>query len=201
VTTLFDTQTPAAGLSPHPAAGPTLLAPLVAGIDVSLTGTAVAVLGGTTRIATKGRRRDPLPVRHSRLQAIARQALEAIGVVHLAVIEGPSHHSVGGSPWDRGGLWWLIVDGLLDREIPTAVVPPACRAKYATGSGAGRKAGVLAAVASTYGVTGITDDEADAIVLRAAGLDWAGHPLAVLPESHRGALLSCEWPGREAVSR
>lgn len=195
-TTLFDTTeapTTPATASPRPL--------LVAGLDVSLTGTAIATRGGTTRIPTKGKRKDSLIVRHQRLQNIARQTLEAVGTVHLAVVEGPSYHSVGGSPWDRGGLWWLIVDGLLDREIPTAVMPPMCRAKYATGSGAARKQHVIDAVQKTYGITVTSDDEADAIALRAAGLDWAGHPLAVLPESHRGALLGCEWPEIEAVTR
>lgn len=196
MTTLFEItpEVPAA----TPAARPRPLR--VAGLDVSLTGTAIATAGGTVRIPTKGKRKDTLIVRHQRLQNIARQTLEAVGIVDLAVIEGPSYHSVGGSPWDRGGLWWLIVDGLLDREIPTAVMPPMCRAKYATGSGAARKQHVIDAVEKTYGVTVGSDDEADAIALRAAGLDWAGQPLVVLPETYRGALLNCEWPEREAVT-
>lgn len=195
--TLFD-----AVPAPAPAgAGPTARPPRVAGLDVSLTGTAVATAGGTIRIPTKGKRRDPLVVRHARLAGIAQDVLEAVGVVDLAVIEGPSHHSVGGSPWDRGGLWWLIVDGLLVREIPVAVVPPTCRAKYATGSGAAGKRAVMEAVQRWYGALPVTDDEADAIVLRAAGLDWLGQPLATVPDSHRGALLGCEWPDLEAVAR
>lgn len=181
-----------------PAPGPRPLR--VAGVDVSLTGTAVATLGGTTRIPTTGRRRDLLHTRHARLQTIARAALEAVGEVQLAVIEGPSFASHGGSTWDRGGLWWLIVDGLLDREIPTAVMPPRCRAKYATGSGAAGKTAVIDAVERTYGVVLPSDDEADAFTLRAAGLDWAGQPLVAVPETHRGGLLGCEWPDREAVT-
>lgn len=195
MSTLFDLD-PQAPAAPT-AAGPR--PPRVAGLDVSLTGTAIATIGGTVRIPTKGKRKDSLAVRHQRLQSIARQTLEAVGAVDLAVIEGPSYHSVGGSAWDRGGLWWLIIDGLLDREIPTAVMPPMCRAKYATGSGGARKDHVIAAVEKTYGITVGSDDEADAIALRAAGLDWAGHALVVLPDSHRGALLGCEWPEREAV--
>lgn len=170
------------------------MTPRVAGIDVSLTGSAVATLGGTVRVPTTGRRRDPLPARHGRLVGIARAVLTAVGDVELAVIEGPSHHSLGGSAWDRGGLWWLIVDGLVDRKIPVAVMPPTCRAKYATGSGAAGKAAVLNAARQRYGVRLPTDDEADALVLRAAGLDWLGHPLVPLPETHRGALLGVEWP-------
>lgn len=166
----------------------------VAGIDVSLTGSAVCTLGGTTRIPTRGRRADALTDRHARLQTIARAVLEAVGDVHLAVIEGPSHGSFGGSAWDRGGLWWLIVDGLLDRDVPVAVMPPTCRAKYATGSGAAGKAAVLEAVTARYGAQFDNDDECDAFVLFAAGLDWLGWALAELPDTHRGALLGVRWP-------
>ncbi|GAA2686221.1 hypothetical protein GCM10010400_58140 [Streptomyces aculeolatus] len=189
------TPTPAQTTAPGPR-------PLrVAGVDVSLTGTAIATLGGTVRIPTTGRRRDLLHTRHARLQSIARGALEAVGDVDLAVIEGPSFHSAGGSAWDRGGLWWLIVDGLLDREIPTAIMPPRCRAKYATGNGNAGKTGVMNAVQHTYGAVFANDDECDSFVLRAAGLDWAGCPLVAVPETHRGGLLGCEWPDYEAVTR
>lgn len=186
-------QTAVTPRAPH-AGGPAPHPPRVAGIDISLTGSAVATLGGTIRIPTTGRRADPLPARHARLVGIARRILTAVGDVELAVIEGPSHHSLGGSTWDRGGLWWLVVDGLLDREIPTAVMPPTCRAKYATGSGAARKRAVMEAVARRYGAALATDDEADALTLRAAGLDWLGHPLVAVPDSHRGALLGTAWP-------
>lgn len=183
------------------AAGPRLRAPYrVAGLDISLTGTAVATLGGTTRIPTTGRRADDLTTRHRRLTGITRATLEAVGDVDLAVIEGPSHHSIGGSVWDRAGVWWLIVDGLLDRDIPVAVMPPTCRAKYATGSGAAGKTAVVEAVARVYGVQAATDDEADAIVLRAAGLAWLGYPLADLPDHYRAGLDGCAWPEREAVT-
>lgn len=169
-------------------------APRVAGVDVSLTGSAVATVGGTVRVPTSGKRADLLVVRHARLVAITRQVLTAVGDVDLAVIEGPSLHSFGGSVWDRGGLWWLIVDGLLDRGIPVAVMPPKCRAKYATGSGAARKTAVLEAVNARYGVQLATDDEADALALRAAGMDWLGHPIAPVPDINRAALDGCAWP-------
>lgn len=179
--------------APH-AEGPAR-APRVAGIDVSLTGTAVATLGGTVRIPTTGRRADPLTARHARLVGIARRVLTEVGTVDLAVIEGPAHragHMSGHH--DGSGLWWLIVDGLLDRDIPVSVMPPACRAKYATGNGAARKAHVMDAVRRRYGAAVATDDEADALALRAAGLDWLGYPLATVPDSHRTALLGAAWP-------
>jgi hypothetical protein len=175
--------------------------PLVAGIDVSLTSTGIAVTGGTTFVPSRGHRADDLTTRHARLTEIARAVLLEVGTVDLAVIEGPSYHSVGGSAWDRGGLWWLIVDGLLDRDIPVAVCPPACRARYATGSGAARKDAVMNWASSRYGVTLRRDDEADALILRAMGLHRLGYPLAPVPDRHAGALDGVAWPDFGPVAR
>jgi hypothetical protein len=198
VTALFDLTTEA---SAAPAAtGPRARLYRVAGLDVSLTGTGVATLGGTTLITSTGRRKDTLLQRRTRLRGIAEEILTAVGDVDLAVIEGPSHHSIGGSVWDRGGLWWLIVDALSARDIPIAVMPPMSRAKYATGNGGSRKAAVLDAAQRRYGAVLDNDNEADALVLRAAGLDWLGQPLADVPAGHRAALAGCEWPEREAVT-
>jgi hypothetical protein len=197
VTTLFDLtpQAPAA----IPAAGPRGRLYRVAGLDVSLTGTGIATQGGTTLISTTGHRKDTIVQRRTRLKGITDDVLTAVGIVDLAVIEGPSHHSVGGSVWDRGGLWWLIVDRLCARDIPVAVMPPMSRAKYATGNGGSRKAAVMEAAQSRYGAILDNDNEADALVLRAAGLDWLGQPLADVPAGHRAALAGCEWPERAAV--
>jgi hypothetical protein len=173
----------------------------VAGLDISLTGTGVATLGGTTRIPTTGRRRDTIAQRRTRMKHILDTVLTEVGTVDLACVEGPSHHSIGGSVWDRGGLWWLIVDSLCARDIPVAVIPPTSRAKYATGSGASRKTAVLEAAQHRYGAILPTDDEADALVLRAMGLDWLGAPLTEVPAGHRAALAGCQWPDREQVTR
>ncbi|WP_439947244.1 hypothetical protein [Streptomyces sp. BBFR109] len=193
--TLFDPERPAAttaaGPRPHYR---------VAGLDISLTGTGIATLGGTTRIPTTGRRRDSILQRRTRMKHILDTVLTEVGDVDLACVEGPSHHSVGGSVWDRGGLWWLIVDGLCARDIPVAVIPPMSRAKYATGNGGSRKAAVLDAARQRYGAILDTDDEADALILRAMGFDWLGQPLTEVPAGHRAALAGCQWPDREAVA-
>jgi len=196
VTALFDlTEAPAATTAAGPPARYR-----VAGIDISLTGTGVATLGGTTLITSTGRRKDSILQRRTRLKTIADQILTAVGTVDLAVVEGPSHHSVGGSVWDRGGLWWIVVDRLCARDIPVAVMPPMSRAKYATGNGGSRKAAVMEAAQRRYGAILDNDNEADALVLRAAGLDWLGVPLAEVPDGHRAALAGCQWPERAAVT-
>ncbi|MGW6481274.1 hypothetical protein ACWGDS_25835 [Streptomyces sp. NPDC055059] len=196
MTTLFDVEAPAATT----AAGPRPGLYRVAGLDISLTGTGISTLGGTTRVPTTGRRKDTIVQRRNRMKHIRDIVLTEVGDVDLACVEGPSHHSVGGSVWDRGGLWWLIVDGLCARDIPVAVIPPMSRAKYATGNGHSRKTAVLDAAQTRYGAILPTDDEADALILRAMGLHWLDQPLAEVPDGHRAALAGCQWPDREAVT-
>jgi Holliday junction resolvasome RuvABC endonuclease subunit len=198
VTTLFDlTEAPAATTAAGPPARYR-----VAGLDISLTGTGVATLGGTTCIRTKGRRADSIPDRRARQKHIVHTALTEIGTVDLACVEGPSHASMGqAGHHDLSGLWWCIVGALVDRDIPVAVVPPMSRAKYATGKGNSRKAAVLEAARKRYGAILPNDNEADALILRAMGMEWLGTPLAEVPDGHRAALAGVQWPDREAVTR
>ncbi|MFH9072730.1 hypothetical protein [Streptomyces alboflavus] len=184
------------------AAGPRPRLYRVAGLDISLTGTGIATLGGTTCIRTKGRRADSIPNRRARQKYIVGRALDEVGTVDLACVEGPSHASMGqAGHHDLSGLWWCIVGALVDREIPVAVVPPMSRAKYATGKGNSRKAAVLDAAQRRYGAILPNDNEADSLVLRAMGLHWLGQPLAEVPDGHRAALGGVQWPDREAVTR
>lgn len=197
-TPLFDCEAPAVTKT----AGPRARLYRVAGLDISLTGTGVATLGGTTRVPTKGRRKDTILERHNRMKHITDTVLTEVGTVDLACVEGPVGFATpGGSTWDRGGLWWRIVGALLERDIPVAIISPTARAKYATGSGASRKTAVLEAARSRYGAILESDDEADALILRAMGLHWLEQPLAEVPDGHRAALAGCQWPDREQVTR
>lgn len=196
--TLFDCEPPAVTV----AASPRARLYRVAGLDISLTGTGIATLGGTARVPTKGRRKDTILERHQRMKHITTRVLEEVGTVDLACIEGPVGFATpGGSTWDRGGLWWRIVGALLERDIPVAIISPTARAKYATGSGASRKTAVLEAARSRYGAILESDDEGDALILRAMGLHWLEQPLAEVPDGHRAALAGCAWPDREQVTR
>ncbi len=187
-TTITDTAPATAGAAPRPLYR-------VAGLDISLTGTGIATAGGTTRVPTTGRRADSLAVRRNRIKLISSIVLTEVGDVDLVAVEGPvSYSQPGGSTWDRAGLWWQIVDGLIGRDIPVAVIPPTCRAKYATGSGASRKVAVLEAAQRRYGAILPSDDEADALILRAMGLHFLGQPLTDVPPGHEVALVGCQWP-------
>ncbi len=139
----------------------------ILGIDPSLTSCGVAVIqpSGTYTAVNKttGKRADPIAVIDTRLGAITGFVLDHAAGAALAVIEGPSLGSHGGSPWDRAGLWWRIVHRLHAADIPVAVAPPTVVKKWATGIGGGpnaSKAAVAVAVARLWpDVDADVDDE------------------------------------------
>jgi crossover junction endodeoxyribonuclease RuvC len=113
----------------------------------------------------------------------------------LAVIEGIAISRQTGQHMTRAGLWWLVVDALdLIPGVSVAVVTPTCRAKYATGKGNAGKDVVMREVARRFPDFEGGEDEADALVLRAMGLDHLGTPLAAMPQTHRAALAAVDWP-------
>jgi crossover junction endodeoxyribonuclease RuvC len=178
---------------------------VVVGLDLSLTGTGVALPDGTVRtIASKGHTGATLRQRATRLHNLCTTViLAALGGAEverdrLIVVEGPSmgSSSRGGAHHDRAGLWWLVVDAL-DGEpgIDVVEVAPAARAKYATGRGNASKDEVLAAVIRRYPDIEVrNNNEADALVLRAMGCDQLGQPLADVPAAHRTGLAKVAWP-------
>lgn len=183
---LFDTPAPAA------APAPTTAAPLVIGADLSLTCTGLAGAGWTDHIRPKAL------TGHPRLDYLVDQIGTFIRNADLVVIEGPSYGAgVKHRHEDLAGLRVMVRHWCWHHNIPYAIVPPACRAMYATGKGNAPKGEVRTAIAERYGIElegRARYDEADAMALCAAGLDWLGHPLAEVPERNRKALDGCQWP-------
>jgi Holliday junction resolvasome RuvABC endonuclease subunit len=170
--------------------------PTAIGLDLSLTATGVASSRGWTEVL-----HPPAKARgHVRLDWIRDQVLEHVGSVyeHLVVIEGPSYGNQGAARQsghhERAGLWWLITYAMWKRGIDYAVASPASRAKYATGKGNAAKADVVREVTRRFDWFTGGEDEADALVLAAMGADWLGHPIAVMPATHRKALDAVRWP-------
>lgn len=171
-------------------------APLVIGLDLSLTSTGLASPSGTDTIATVGHKDATWTQRQNRLHHIRNLVLLWCKGADLIVVEGPSYGSVGGSAHDRAGLWWLVVDRLIANQIPVAVMTPTQRAMYATGKGNAAKDACMLAASCRWGrhfdITG--NDTADAVTLCAAGLDYLGYPPVVMPDTHRRALATVAWP-------
>jgi Holliday junction resolvasome RuvABC endonuclease subunit len=113
----------------------------------------------------------------------------------LVVIEGPSFGSKGAGTWDRAGLWWRIVSGLLTNTHIVAVVPPSTLKRYAAGRGNATKTDMAVALAKRADGLELRDDnQVDAWWLAAAGRQHLGHPVVDVPKTHRDALAKVAWP-------
>jgi Holliday junction resolvasome RuvABC endonuclease subunit len=194
--TQLATETPAAGLTPPP---PAAGAPHVIGLDLSLTSTGVCLPDGTTyRIKTRtadGDRRLT-HIRDDIRDDIARYA------PHLAVIEDLPRHAMGAGI--TAMVHGIVRAELLDAGVPYAIVVPATLKSYACDHGRADKKQLAAAAYLAAGAEFADDkggDQCDAWWLRAAGLDWWGTPLFVLPQAQRARLSKAKWPPREAVAR
>lgn len=176
----------------------------IIGIDPSLTSTGLAVIepGKFVHTGTILGRGVGIPRMRQTRTSVGAWLGAWNQATDLAVIEGPSYNSMSGQKGhhERAGLWWLLVDMLVKRGVQYAVVPPACRARYATGKGNAGKDAVLAAVVRRYADVDVTgNDQADALVLAAMGARWLGEPIETsLPKANLTAMDAVRWP--EAVT-
>ena len=185
----------------------------VAGLDLSLRATGIAVLAlspvcatkliATTTVGRDGIKGEGYPARARRIVAQTRRVLAQIpGDVELVVIEGPSYGSQHGAQMDRYALWMGVYSSLQAQGVPIAVVAPGTREKWATGSvprgidRKARKARVLAAVRGMWPDARIrNDDEADALALASIGAHYLGWPLPFETKPrHTTGLQAVEWP-------
>lgn len=185
------TTNPALPLAVPPA--PT--APVVIGVDLSLTATGMSDGSRTWLIRSKGYKSDRLDDRAQRLRLLASGVLDSCSGASLVVLEGPAFASMSGHMHDRSGLWWLVVDLLRADQVPVAEVPPAALKKYATGKGNGNKGAVIDATARRFPSidTGADDNRCDALWLAAMGVDWLTGS-SVVPAAQRAGLEKLAWP-------
>lgn len=196
MTALFDPAA-APGAADAPASAVPGGAPAVVGLDLSLAATGIAGPDGTQVVQSTGHKGDTLTQRAARLLTLRTHiatTVEASGA-ELVTVEAPSFgQQRQGGTHDRSGLWWLVVTQILAAGIEVIEVPPASIKKYATGSGVAKKPDIRMAIFKRYGLDIADDNEADAFVLRAIGLDLLGHPLVELPAAHRQALAKLPRP-------
>ncbi len=182
--------------------------PVVAGVDLSMTSSGVALSTGELhRVRSKGKRADSIAERTVRLATLAGTIAELTQHADLVVIEQPAYsQSAGASSHDSSGAWWLLVYMLRETGTPVAEVPPSTRARYAVGYADSKrvkgvpapdasKDAVLAAVIKRFPDWAVTgNDVADALLLCAMGRDHLGHPIVDMPVLHRKALAAVVWP-------
>lgn len=158
----------------------------VIGLDLSLTSTGVALPDGSVRrITVKA-------VGVERLVRIA-DAVRRLAVADLAVIEGYAFGRQNQAA-HLGELGGVIRVSLFGLGVPYVEVPPALLKKFATGKGNASKEDMLVAAVKRLGYDGASNDEADALWLRAAALDAYGLPVAEMPRDQRAVLGKVDWP-------
>lgn len=175
--------------------------PTVIGLDTSLTATGIASSTGWSRTVGYTDNKHPITklphaARIDAMRGVRKGIVANLGRPHLVVMEAPSLASKGGGGHERGWLWWSVYEYLATAEIPVALLTPSQRALYATGKGNADKRAVIDQAARrwpTWDTRG-DDNQVDALVLMAAGMDWLGYPLAEMPKGHRAALDKTVWP-------
>lgn len=173
-------------------------APLVVGIDPSLTATGIAYSTGQCYKVGRAGITTLLPL-SSRVVALDELVFRILGELpsaDLYVIEWPTKSKFTAGQLERNALWWLLVRELESGMGRLAVVSPTNRMQYATGKGSADKGAVIDAVARRLPQfeTKGDDNLADAAIFCAMGMDHLGFPLAVMPAAHRKALSAVDWP-------
>jgi len=179
---------------------------IVLGLDPSLTNTGIAILEDgqplyLTSTGLAGHNADTYRDRSRRIRALCQRILQHLAGplelgIDLAVIEGPAFSRHTGASFDRSGLWHGLYASLDARNVPTAVVTPTTRSKWATGHGRADKTAVLAAVRAWWPQLAIANhDQADALVLAAIGAHHHGDPMPFqVKPRHTAGLDAVHWP-------
>jgi Holliday junction resolvasome RuvABC endonuclease subunit len=163
----------------------------VIGLDLSLRRTGIAEADGTVRaLNTKEVGVTRLLSIRNEIEATVERAWNTTRNV-WAVLEGYSYGSPAQLP-QLGELGGVVRVALHEANTPFIVVAPGTLKKYATGKGNAGKPEVVRAAAKRLGYDGFDDNEADALWLRALGLDWLGLPEVDVPALNRTALKAVD---------
>lgn len=180
----------------------------VVGLDLSLTGTGIAVLESARLPVLVTAKSKGVPAaaysdtasfhaadlanRDSRIHRLALRILDEAGFASLVVLEGPSYASATGQMWDRAWLWGTVVHRLLLEGVPVAVAAPATVKKFAAGKGTASKVDVAAAMTRLWPkVTPANDNEFDALALATMGAQWLA--MSAPSRAHHAATLDHVW--------
>lgn len=161
----------------------------IVGVDLSLTSTGIADADGARLIKTR-------MSGMARIEYIREKVLDfqRAGEINIFVIEGYSFGSHASHAHELGELGGVVRHCLFSLQLQYVDVPPSSLKRYATGKGNARKEDMLGAAIRRLGYEGNSYDEADALWLRAIGLDYYSQPVVSLPASHREALAKIDWP-------
>lgn len=158
---------------------------IVIGLDLSLTGSAIAAITLETGALATAVHRSPAPADDNLSAHVQRHRELVDGIVQqvlacapeLVVVEGLqfSVKEKDSSLTRRGFLWWAVAEGLVHGGAPIVEVAPSQIKQFATGKGNASKSEVVAAYASAWpdAARGANvQDRADAAFAAALGVAW-----------------------------
>lgn len=146
----------------------------VAGVDLSLTSTAVAAKSldspdiHVLRIRSSGSKSDTLAQHITRMDTLALKVVNAVRSCspYLVAIEDMRFGTTRDtSAHRRSGLWWMVASLLHHHQVPVIEIPPSTLKKWATGKGNASKDMVLASAVRRWPDVVTQNDEADATIL------------------------------------
>lgn len=166
----------------------------VVGLDLSLRMSGIAEADGTLHVVRTGPTKgvERLIMIEKRVLLAAHRA-EQIDPAVLAVIEGYGYEATNRAH-EIGELGGIIRLALFRIGVRVLVIGPGTLKKYATGVGNAGKYEVLLSAHKRLGYEGADDNEADALWLRAIGMELIGQPLVAMPSVNRAALKGVVVP-------
>ena len=166
---------------------------IIAGLDLSLTGTGYTVMRSNGEILGRGviksKPQGKLPLDEiKRINGIVveirdrlTKSLPVSSVndvkLDLVVIEGLAFMAKGTSLVQLGGLNYLLRMDFLHAQVPFVIVAPSSLKKFVTGSGKGDKELIMMTIFKKYGFEAKDNNEADSFALAAIGASLLGYPL------------------------
>lgn len=142
-----------------------------AGLDLSLTGTGIAVIGKDGSVLHRTVVRNGTKKGMDRMANIRQEVADYVPDGCVVALEG---YAMGtkGKPFDKGELGGIVKIALYDRRLVSLIVPPTSLKRYATGNGSADKKAMVGAASRMFNLTPRDDNEADALILAAMARDW-----------------------------
>jgi Holliday junction resolvasome RuvABC endonuclease subunit len=163
----------------------------IMGLDLSLTSTGVSIGGLTTSIRSKNKGSERLLEIRNEILTLAQEA-----GVQIVAVEGYSYASRHSQAHSIGELGGVVRVALRELGVPVVVIPPTCRAKFATGKGNSGKSEVMSAISAKTGIIwsgGDGNDRCDAWILEQMTLTYLGLSQYEWNEDQFLALKKCDF--------
>lgn len=163
----------------------------IMGLDLSLTSTGVSVDGDTTSIRSKQKSIARLIEIRDLIVAIAKTKQ-----IEIVAIEGYSYASQYSQAHSIGELGGIVKVAMRELGLKIVIIPPTCRAKFATGKGNSGKTDVINAITTKTGITftgADGNDRCDAWILEQMTLTYLGLSTYTWTQDQMLALKKCDF--------